>query len=105
MPVTRTSCSAGFGDRATGYNRPVSRLISVSTAPVWLPLLAFAQDFLALHYIFFHEPGITQRDEKVSYIFRLPSGVLERSRRFLRRKRSMPVVPGWRWYEMRRACR
>lgn len=54
----------------------MSRLISARTAPVWLPLLAFARDFLAIQYIFFHEPGITDRDVKVGYMFMLPGSLV-----------------------------
>jgi hypothetical protein len=54
----------------------VSRLISARTAPVWLPLLAFARDFLGIQYIFFHEPGITQHDVKVGYMFMLPGSLV-----------------------------
>lgn len=51
-------------------------VISARTAPVWLPLLAVARDFLALQYIFFHEPGITQQDVKVGYTFMLPGSLV-----------------------------
>lgn len=52
------------------------RVISARTAPVWLPLLAVARDYLAIQYIFFHEPGISQQDVKVGYLFMLPGSLV-----------------------------
>jgi hypothetical protein len=60
----------------TSYNRLVSGLINMKTAPVWLPLLAFARDSLAFQYLFFHEPAITEHAVKVGYLFMLPGSLV-----------------------------
>jgi hypothetical protein len=74
MPVIRQVCRCA--NLPTSYNRLVSALINLRTAPVWLPLLALVRDFLAFQYIFFHEPAITEHAVKVGCLFMLPGSLV-----------------------------
>jgi hypothetical protein len=50
--------------------------INLKTAPIWLPLLFLARDFIAFQYIFSFEPGITQHAVTVGYTFMLPGSLI-----------------------------
>ena len=44
-------------------------------APIWLPAIIFARDFLAWQYIFSFEPGITEKAVFRGKLFMLPGSL------------------------------